>query len=92
MVLDSLSAGKHVSLQKPPAIDLEEMDDMISAAAKAGTKFKVFENFVFYPPYLRAKELFEAGEIGDPVAFRYKLHRASPPTAGRSRWSRGRGG
>jgi predicted dehydrogenase len=68
MVLDSLAAGKHVSLQKPPAINLEEMDDMIAAAEKAGTKFKVFENFVFYPPYLLAKKLFEAGEEW-PVAF-----------------------
>lgn len=79
MVLDSLAAGKHVSLQKPPAINLEEMDDMIAAATAAGTKFKVFENFVFYPPYLRAKELFEAGEIGEAVAFRYKLASSLAP-------------
>jgi predicted dehydrogenase len=79
MVLDSLAAGKHVSLQKVPAINIEEMDDMIAAARKAGTKFKVFENFVFYPPYLFAKQLFETGEIGDPVAFRYKLASSLAP-------------
>jgi len=73
MVLDALAARKHVSLQKPPAVTLEEMDDMIAAAEKAGTKFKVFENFVFYPPYLRAKQLIEAGEIGDPVGIRIKM-------------------
>ncbi len=79
MVLDAVAAGKHVSLQKPPAIDLAEMDEMMAAAEKAGVKFKVFENFVFYPPYLRAKALLEAGEIGDPVAFRYKLASSLAP-------------
>lgn len=29
MVVDALSAGKHVSLQKPPAVTMEEMDDML---------------------------------------------------------------
>jgi predicted dehydrogenase len=80
MVVDALEAGKHVSLQKPPAVTLEEMDDMIAAAEKAGTKFKVFENFIFYPPYLRAKELVEAGEIGDPVGIRIKMNMSMAPT------------
>lgn len=79
MVLDSVAAGKHVSLQKPPAMNLLEMDEMIAAAQRAGTKLKVFENFVFYPPYLRAKQMLEAGEIGDPVAFRYKLASSLAP-------------
>jgi len=73
MVVDALAAGKHVSLQKPPAVTMEEMDDMIAAAARSGTKFKVFENFVFYPPYIRARELIRAGEIGEPVGIRIKM-------------------
>jgi predicted dehydrogenase len=79
MVLDSLDAGKHVCVQKPPAVSMEEIDDMIAAAKRAGRKFKVFENFVFYPPYLKAKELFEAGEIGDPVAVRFKMASSFAP-------------
>lgn len=74
MVIDALEAGKHVSLQKPPAVTIEEIDDMIAAAQRSGTKLKVFENFIFYPPYLRAKELIEAGEIGDPVGIRIKMN------------------
>lgn len=80
MVIDSLEAGKHVSLQKPPAVSMEEMDSMIEAASRAKTKFKVFENFIFYPPYLKAKELVEAGEIGDPVAIRIKMGMSMAPT------------
>lgn len=80
MVLDALEAGKHVSLQKPPAVSMEEMDSMLAAAKESGMKFRVFENFVFYPPYLLAKKLFEEGEIGDPVGIRYKMHSSMKPT------------
>lgn len=73
MVLDSLAAGKHVSIQKPPAVSIQEMDSMVAAAEDAGTKLKVFENFIFYPPYLRAKELLASGEIGEPVGLRMKI-------------------
>ncbi|MFH1149586.1 MAG: Gfo/Idh/MocA family oxidoreductase [Actinomycetota bacterium] len=80
MVLDALAAGKHVSLQKPPAMSLEEMDEMIEAADRAGRKLKVYENFVFYPPYLLAKKMIEAGEIGEPVSIRYKMNSSMAPT------------
>ena len=79
MVIEALEAGKHVSLQKPPAVSLDEMDSMIRAAQAAGKKFRVFENFIFYPPYLKAKELLEAGEIGDPVGLRYKMNSSMAP-------------
>jgi len=80
MVVEALDAGKHVSVQKPPAMTLEEMDSMIAAAERSGKKFKVFENFIFYPPYLKAKELIEAGEIGEPVGFRYKMSNSFKPS------------
>ena len=59
--LDAAAAGKHISLQKPMAISVSQADEMIEAAKRAGVIFKVFENFIFYPPVLRAKELIEAG-------------------------------
>lgn len=80
MVLDSLAAGKHVSLQKPPAVSIGEMESICEAAQKASTKFKVYENFIFYPPYVRARELFRAGEIGDPVSLRIKMCSSLSPS------------
>nr|MDO8098182.1 Gfo/Idh/MocA family oxidoreductase [Candidatus Njordarchaeota archaeon] len=59
-------AGKHVSVQKPMAMNIKEADAMVSAARKAGVKFKVFENYVFYPPHVKAKELMDKKEIGTP--------------------------
>ena len=73
MVLKAAAAGKHVSVQKPMAISLRECDEMIAACAKASVRFKVFENFVFYPPYLRAREIVQNGDIGEPLCIRTRL-------------------
>ena len=79
--LDAAAAGKHISLQKPMAINLAQADEMIAAADQAGVIFKVFENFIFYPPVMRAKELIDAGEIGEPITIRIKSNAATSPNA-----------
>lgn len=73
MVTAAARAGKHVSVQKPMCVWISEADMMIDAAREAGVKFKVFENFVFYPPYVKAKELIAEGEIGEMLSVRFKL-------------------
>lgn len=77
--LDAATAGKHISLQKPMALTIAEADEMIAAAKKAGVIFKVFENFIFYPPVQRAKALIEAGEIGDLLTIRIKSNSGTSP-------------
>ena len=72
MTLDALQAGKHVSVQKPMAMNVAECDAMIAAAARAEGRFRVFENFRFYPPLVRAKELLDSGTIGEPISIRMK--------------------
>ncbi|MGD2072984.1 MAG: Gfo/Idh/MocA family oxidoreductase [Candidatus Thorarchaeota archaeon] len=70
-------AGKHVSVQKPMAMNLRECKDMIQAAKKAGVKLRVFENFRFYPPYQKAKQLIDEGVLGRPSFIRIKLGQMS---------------
>ena len=77
MTVEACKAGKHVSVQKPMAMNLEECDQMINAARESGVHLKVFENFVFYPPYVKAKELIDAGEIGEPITMRIKMNAGS---------------
>lgn len=73
MVLEAAAAGKHIQLQKPMGMNIRECDEMLAAVKQAGVKFKVIENFVFYPPYRKAKELIDAGRIGQVRSVRIRL-------------------
>ncbi len=81
MTVDACRAGKHVSVQKPMALSIAEADAMIEAAERAGVVLRVYENFVFYPPYVRAKEMIDAGEIGEPRMIRLHLSTGTRDTA-----------
>jgi predicted dehydrogenase len=70
MTVAACQAGKHVSVQKPMALTAAEADRMIEAAKQAGVTLRVFENFVHYAPYVRAKQMLDAGEIGEPQMIR----------------------
>lgn len=70
MAISAFKAGKHVSVQKPMALCLEEADMMIDAADRAGTVLRIYENFVFYPPNVKAKEILTQGVIGEPQMLR----------------------
>lgn len=73
-----LDARKHVSLQKPPALTIEEMDEIVGAVRWSGKTFRVFENFMYYPPNVKAKELIDEGAIGVPIAIRIKTAAGRP--------------
>ena len=70
MAIAGLEAGKHVSSQKPMCNSTAEADRIIAAADKASTFYRVTENFYFYPPIVKAKELIDAGAIGEPSLVR----------------------
>ena len=72
MVVDALEAGKHVSLQKPMAITLDDCNAIVEAARRSDKLFRVFENFAYYEPILRAKQMLDDGVIGEPVSMRIK--------------------
>ncbi|MGA2792810.1 MAG: Gfo/Idh/MocA family oxidoreductase [Roseiarcus sp.] len=102
MTAAALAGGAHVSVQKPMAMTLPECDRMIAAADASGRRLKVFENFIFYPPLVRARQLLRDGAIGRPLHFRMKVVMADraqawPVPEAASRWrhalaAQGRGG
>ena len=59
-----------ISVQKPMANTIMDCEMMINACNEEKVKLKLFENFRFYPIFLRAKELLEKGIIGEPLNFR----------------------
>ncbi len=64
VTLDALAAGKHVVIEKPLCMNLEEADRMISAARSSGKKLLYAENLCFTPKYVRAKQLADEGAVG----------------------------
>jgi len=81
MTVQACQAGKHVSVQKPMALSALEADQMIVAADKAGVTLRVYETFVFYAPAMRAKQMIEAGEIGEVRAVRMHISTGTSETA-----------
>ncbi len=79
--LAAIDAGKAVSLQKPMTLTLDEADRLVDAAAQAKTRFRVFENFLFYPPIVKAKALVDDGAIGKPLTIRLKSNSGNRKTA-----------
>ncbi|NOJ50682.1 Gfo/Idh/MocA family protein [Bradyrhizobium archetypum] len=57
-------AGKHVVVEKPMALRLQDADDMIRACDEAGTKLFVVKQNRFNVPVIKAREALEAGRFG----------------------------
>lgn len=61
----AINAGAHVLIEKPMAITVEECDQIICVSKENGVKVCVGHSDLFYPPFLRARELVSQGAIGD---------------------------
>ncbi len=59
------SAGKHVLVEKPMAMNLVECDRMIAACEQAGVMLGYAEELCFAPKYVRLKELVAEGAFGN---------------------------
>jgi predicted dehydrogenase len=67
VTVNCLAAGKHVLLEKPMAMTVPECDAMIAAAESSGKSLMVAHSQHYFPANLAAKELIQAGAIGNLV-------------------------
>lgn len=63
--LKAAAAGKHIIIEKPLAMTLEEADEMIAACEKAGVKLMYAEELCFAPKYERVRHLVNEGAVGE---------------------------
>lgn len=62
--IDALKSGKHVVLEKPMAIKLEDADKIIKAVNETGNTLTVVSQFRFSRDLLKVKRLIEKGAFG----------------------------
>ena len=60
-----LEAGAHALIEKPMAIGTEECDRIIATANRTGRKICVAHSDLFYPSFVKARELVKQGAIGE---------------------------
>jgi predicted dehydrogenase len=68
-----LDAGVHVQVQKPIARSVAECDRMIAAARHNRAVLRVLEDYLFYTPLVKLREIARSGEIGAPAAVHMKI-------------------
>ena len=61
----ALEAGKHVFVEKPPAMRAAEMDELVALAAERDLVLMPGHLLLYHPGVLKLKELIDAGELGD---------------------------
>ncbi|HXI40165.1 MAG TPA: Gfo/Idh/MocA family oxidoreductase [Bryobacteraceae bacterium] len=82
----SLRAGKHVLCEKPMAMNHAEACAMARTAEECGRTLGIAYYRRMYPKVNRAKELIEAGAIGQPVVAEATSHDWFHPAAGFRDW------
>jgi UDP-N-acetylglucosamine 3-dehydrogenase len=65
LAMRALKAGAHALIEKPMAINTEECDRIIAAARESGRKICVAHSDLFYPSFLKAREMVKEGTIGE---------------------------
>jgi predicted dehydrogenase len=64
VTIQCLDSGVHVLCEKPMAMNAEECDAMIEAAARNGKQLMIGQCLRFWPAYVYLKELVESGKFG----------------------------
>ncbi|MEO6220699.1 MAG: Gfo/Idh/MocA family oxidoreductase [Ginsengibacter sp.] len=82
IALKAAAAGKHIIIEKPLALTIEEADEMIAACKKAGVKLMYAEELCFAPKYERVRQLVNEGAIGEI----YMLKQAEKHSGPHSDW------
>ena len=77
----ALQMDKHVSTQKPIGPTVSDADRVAVAASRSKAMFRVTENFLYYPPLLKAKELIDSGAIGEMSCIRMRTFMGKDLTA-----------
>jgi predicted dehydrogenase len=61
----ALEAGKHVFVEKPPAMRAAEMEELVSLSESSGRTLMPGHLLLYHPGVRKLKELVDSGELGE---------------------------
>jgi predicted dehydrogenase len=61
----ALAAGKHVFVEKPPAMRTDEMEELVALSEERGLVLMPGHLLLYHPGVRKLKELVRSGELGD---------------------------
>ena len=76
--LKAAKAKKHVIIEKPLAVTLEEADSMIKACAQEKVKLMYAEELCFAPKYERVRSLVNEGGVGEVYMLKQSEKHSGP--------------
>ncbi|HXF10573.1 MAG TPA: Gfo/Idh/MocA family oxidoreductase, partial [Desulfuromonadaceae bacterium] len=66
----AIKAGKHVIVEKPAGISVQQIDELIALEKKHGVCVRVGFNHRYHPAFQKAREIFESGIMGELMFLR----------------------
>lgn len=74
LVIQAARAGKDIICEKPVAMNVAELDDMIKVVEECGVKFTVHHQRRFDPDFRTMKEIYDSGTLGDVYTIQSGLY------------------
>ncbi|MGN1167091.1 MAG: Gfo/Idh/MocA family protein [Lachnospiraceae bacterium] len=74
LVIQAARAGKDIICEKPVAMNVEELDDMMKVVDECGVKFTVHHQRRFDPDFRTAKEIYDSRTLGNVYTIQSMLY------------------
>jgi len=82
MCLEAAERGINILVEKPLALSVDEGTAIKKAAETNGVKLSVVHNYKFLDPFIKAKRMHDAGQLGRLLSIHTIVHSSSPPAWG----------
>jgi len=79
LALDAVEAGCHVWMEKPTAASVAEVDQLIETSRRTGRFVMTGLKKTFFPSIVKAKQIIDADEFGQPASMYIRYPQAIPP-------------
>jgi predicted dehydrogenase len=66
----AIRAGKHVLVEKPAGISVQQIDELMALAKKHDVRVRVGFNHRYHPAFIKAREIFASGVMGEMMFIR----------------------